>query len=132
MIREKRSPDPGETATAVRAPVGAVEESYRRLAAGRALVLTPGTLEVRMANPFSTVETPFRVTTPKGWWFGNCGWDALGIPATLATDGTVETTCPDCDTPLAVRVEGGAARDADAVLHLLLPAREWWKDIIFT
>jgi hypothetical protein len=36
-----------------------------------------------MANPFSAVPTPFLVRSGDRSWYGNCIWDALGIPAML-------------------------------------------------
>ena len=44
-----------------------------------------------MANPFSAVPTDFKVTSRGRTYFGNCIWDALGIPAILGADGLVET-----------------------------------------
>jgi hypothetical protein len=62
-----------------------------------------------------------------------CVWDALGILAALGTDGSVVTACPCCAAPLTVEVRAGeVAADPDAVVHFLLPAREWYADLEFT
>ena len=109
-----------------------VEASFRRLEAARVLVLAPGTLNIWMANPLSATPTSFRVETDRGSWWGTCIWDALGIPAMLATDGTVSTSCPDCNEPFELRIEGQALRPVDGVAHFAVPARRWWENIAFT
>lgn len=131
VVATRRAPSTTETAAALGVPTAEVEAAYRRLAEGRVLVLTPGTLEVRMANPFSAVPTNFRVETREAWHWGNCAWDALGISAALRADAVVRTTCGDCGAPLHVRVAGGRVH-GHAVMHLALPARRWWEDIVFT
>jgi len=105
------------------------EAAFRRLEAGRVLVLAPGTLGVWMANPLSAVPTEFRVETPSGSHFGNCAWDAFGVIAMLGGEGTIFTHCPDCNEPLEFRVEGGELQPAEAVAHFAVPARRWWENI---
>jgi hypothetical protein len=109
-----------------------VEASYRRLEAGRVLVLAPGTLNIWMANPLSATPTPFRVETDRGSWWGTCIWDALGIAAMLGADGTVSTFCPDCNEPFELRVENQALQPVEGVAHFAVPARRWWENIAFT
>jgi len=67
-------------------------------------------------------------------WWGLCAWDAFGIPAALGSDGVVQAACADvCGVPLEVRLAGDAVGALDGVvMGFALPAREWWKDIIFT
>lgn len=109
------------------------EASLRRLDEAHALVLLPGTTELWMANPFSAVETPHRVLCEGRSWFGNCAWDALGIPGALHADGRVESECACCGEPLALEVrEGRIAEGAELLAHILVPARRWWDDIAFT
>ena len=110
----------------------AVEASFRRLEDAHVLVLAPGTANVWMAPPLSATPTSFRVETPRGSWWGNCVWDALGVPAMLGCDGTVSTFCPDCSQPMELRVEGGELRPAEGVAHFAVPARRWWENIGFT
>ena len=112
---------------------GEVADAYRRLHAAHALVLEPGSTEIRMLNPFSAVETPHRVDAGGRRWFANCAWDALGIPAALHTDGTVRSACPDCGEPLELEVRDGELARGDGLLvHFVVPARQWWDDIAFT
>jgi len=67
-----------------------VVESLQRLAAGRVIVLRD---EIVMAAPFSAVVTPFLVESAGMTYFGNCIWDALGIPAMLHRDAEIRTSC---------------------------------------
>jgi hypothetical protein len=110
-----------------------VEDGLRRLHDAHALVLHPGTTEIRMANPFSAVPTPHRVECEGRSWYANCAWDALGIPAALHADGRVESECADCGERVELEVrDGRLARGADLLVHFLVPARRWWDDIGFT
>ena len=106
-----------------------VEPALRRLHDAHALVLESDRTEIRMANPFSAVPTPHRVEAGGRSWYGNCAWDALGIPAALHVDGHVSTTCPDCEGRIVYRVEGGRLADPHGVVHFGVPAAKWWDDI---
>ena len=97
-----------------------------------ALVLDADSGEIRMANPFSAVPTPFRVRTADRQWYANCAWDAFGVCAALHVDGRIETSCPDCGEPLAVEVQDGRPSDDTLLFHSLVPAAHWWDDIVFT
>lgn len=109
-----------------------VRAGWRRLHEEHALVLEPSTGDIRMANPFSAIPTAFRVQAGGRWWYGNCAWDAFGIPAALHVDGHVETSCPDCAEPIAVEVLDRRPSDEGLVFHCLVPAGHWWDDIVFT
>ena len=125
-------PSVAEVAEALRRPQTEVEEAFRQLEAARVLVFAPGTLNIWMANPLCAVPTPFRVETPRGAWWGTCIWDALGIPAMLASDATIATFCPDCNEPMELRVDGGVLTRAEGVAHFAVPARRWWENIGYT
>jgi hypothetical protein len=122
-----RAPAPGEVGDPE-----AVLAAWRRLHDAHALVLNPATDELRMANPFSAVPTSYRVHACGRWWYANCAWDAFGICAALHADGRVETSCPDCGEPLAVEVRDERPDDESLVFQCLVPARDWWADIVFT
>ena len=133
FIHTGAAPAPAELARALDLDPDDVTDAYRRLHDAHALVLRPGTTEIRMLNPFSAVETPHRVEAGGRSWFANCAWDALGIPAALHTDGSVASECPDCGKPLALEVrDGRLARGAGLLVHFVVPARDWWDDIAFT
>jgi hypothetical protein len=108
-----------------------VREAWRRLHDAHALVLDSAG-EVRMANPFSAVPTPHRVSARGRWWYANCAWDALGICAALGEDGRIETTCLDCGEELAFDVRDGQSSEEGLVFHCLVPAGQWWDDIVYT
>ncbi len=127
-----RAPTAGEVAAQLGTSQEAVESAWRRLHDAHALVLSPGTAEIRMANPFSAVPTAYRVRADGRWWYANCAWDAFGICAALHADGRIETSCPDCGEPLAVDVRGERPSDERLLFHCLVPAARWWEDIVFT
>jgi hypothetical protein len=112
--------------------VGADDAAFQRLHDAHALVLEPGGTAIRMLNPFSAVPTAYRAEAGGRSWFGNCVWDAFGIPAALGVDGHVSTTCLDCGEALEVEIVASRPRPSDLVAHILLPARRWWDDIAFT
>jgi Alkylmercury lyase len=113
-------------------PVADVQAGWQRLHDAHALVLDHPGQEILMANPFSAVPTPHRVEAGGRWWFGNCAWDAFGICAALASDGRIESECPDCSGPVAVDVRDGWPSDRTLLFHCLVPAAHWWDDIVFT
>ena len=113
------------------APADEVIESLKRLAAGRALVMQRDRDEILMAPPFSAVATPFVVESGGVSYFGNCIWDALGIPAMLRRDAEIHASCGDCGTAMEVRVENGVAH-GEGLIHFALPPAQWWNDVVFT
>lgn len=109
-----------------------VRAGLQRLAAGRVLVLEPARGEILMANPFSAVPTPFLVETARYRAFGNCIWDALGIPVMLRAPARVVSACGCCGSLMSLDVdERGVSGDA-GVAHFAVPAARWWEDIVFT
>ncbi len=108
-----------------------VSAGWQRLHDAHALVLDSAG-EIRMANPFSAVPTPYRVNARGRWWYGNCAWDAFGICAALGADGRIETNCADCGEELGVDVRGARPDDESLFFHCLVPAAGWWDDIVFT
>jgi len=105
--------------------------SFERLAAAHILVLQPENREILMANPFSAVPTPFRVEIGKMSSYGNCIWDALGIPAMLGKDARIVTSCGDCGAAAIVQVKKDKVH-GQGLLHFAIPARLWWNNIVFT
>jgi hypothetical protein len=127
-----RAPTAHEVAGKGDLAVADVVSGWRRLHEQHALVLDPGTAEIRMANPFSAVPTAYRVQADGRWWYANCAWDAFGICAALHADGRIESSCPDCGEALAVEVHDQRPGDESLLFHCLVPAARWWDDIVFT
>ena len=127
-----RVPDVSDIAESLAQPRAAIEDSLRRLEAGRVLVLAPGTTTIWMAHPFSAVPTDFPVDVNRRTYFGNCIWDALGIPAILGADGVVTTRCPDCGEPLVLKVQKDRLSHSEGLIHFAVPAARWWDNIGFT
>lgn len=134
-IRERGAvPLVSEVAARAAVPEADVAASFARLAADRTMILRPGTAEILSFNPFAAGPTDFRVRAAGRDWSALCAWDAFGVVAALDTDGVVLGHCADvCGVPLEVRLAGAAVGALDGVvMQFGLPAREWWKDIIFT
>jgi hypothetical protein len=109
-----------------------VAAAMRRLHEAHALVLEPDESRVRMANPFSAIPTPHRAYANGRWWYANCAWDAFGILAALDVDGHVASSCPDCASPIEIDVRDRRPVADGHVVHINVPARRWWDDIVFT
>ena len=121
-----------EVADTLGISISMVKDAYQRLAQGHVLVLQPESGEILMANPFSSVPTPFLVKVEdKGWW-SNCIWDALGILAMLDKDGQVRSSCPDCGEGLRLTIKSGELENTSLVAHFSVPAMQWWDYIVFT
>jgi hypothetical protein len=130
-MRSGMPPKVDEVARAMSTTPDEVIAAFERLAAAHVLVLQPATNEILMAAPFSAVPTPFRVKAGGVSAYGNCIWDALGIPAMLKRDARIITSCADCGTAAEITVQNSVV-NGQGVLHFAVPAREWWNDIVFT
>jgi hypothetical protein len=109
-----------------------VRASLQRLAAGHILVLQKETGEILMANPISAVPTPFRVNAGQHEYYGNCIWDAMGIPAMLKQDAFIQASCSCCGTAMSLEIKGGSLQPASGLAHFAIPAAHWWDDVVFT
>lgn len=87
---------------------------------------------IRMALPFSAVETGHSVTAGDQSWRANCAWDTLAIPAALDTDAVVEAAWMDSGEPVDLAIVGGDLDHSDGFIHFKIPARKWWDDIVET
>ena|SRR5687768_5069037 len=132
FVEDGRAPTVEDVATAAGITANEIEAAWLRLSDAHALVLHEGTSQVMMLNPFSAVTTGYRVHADGRWWFGNCAWDAFGICAALHVDGRIEATCADCGEVIEVEVRDERADPDTLVFHCLVPAAQWWDDIVFT
>jgi hypothetical protein len=130
-VRTGAPPTVAEVARAFDLPEADVAAAYERLAAGRAIVLRPETRDIVMAPPFSAVPTRYLVEVAGRDYWGNCIWDALGIPVMLAADGTITATCGDCDARMRLAISG-VELTGSGVVHFAVPARRWWEDVVYT
>lgn len=98
-----------------------------------ALFLDPGTTNIRIANPFSAVPTPFIVDVNGKRYWANCAWDSFGVIAALqAAEGVIHASCAQSGTPLQLEIQQGEVVSTPARIHLLVPFRQWYEDMIFT
>lgn len=109
-----------------------VEAVYGELDQRHAFFLEPGTLDIRIANPFSAVPTDFLVEANGNRYWANCGWDALGIPAALRADAHISAACAFSGEPISLRVRNGQLLPTSAVVHFVVPFARWYEDMIFT
>jgi hypothetical protein len=127
-----RAPNADETAAAFALTHAEAASAYEALHARHAFFLNPGTHEIRMANPFSNIETPFRVHADGKTYFANCAWDSLGIPAALGRDADVEAACAHSGQPVRLQVRDGEVSESDVLVHFLVPFERWYADLAFT
>jgi hypothetical protein len=125
-------PSAGDVAARVGAAVPEVREIFRRLQAQRVLVLDADGESIRMAPPFSGVETQHRVIAAGVSYYANCAWDALGIPAALRRPAMVHSRCEQSREPLTLAVSERGPEASDWLFHCVVPAARWWDDIVFT
>jgi hypothetical protein len=110
-----------------------VEAAFGRLHGQRLLVPEPGDPgRLRMAPPFSGVETPFPVEARGRRYYANCVWDALGVAAALHTDAVIPAADGSTGEPITLEVRGGRPVPVDCVIHFAVPAARWWEDILYT
>jgi hypothetical protein len=135
FVEHSRPPTVSETAQAFQITDDEARTAYQRLHDAHTLLLDPGTTEVRMANPLSAVETPYRVTVNGRTYFANCAWDSIGIPAMLGADATIEAVYTNRDgsqSPAHYATEGGTLRGDDGLVHFPLPFHRWYDNQIHT
>jgi hypothetical protein len=132
MVATSAAPTAAETAKALSCSVDEAEEAYRALAEAHMIVLRPCSTTIWMAMPFSNMQSAFTVISGGRAYYAPCAWDAFGIPATLAADARIFTTCADCGGALERKVVGGTLPESRGVVHFALPARRWWEDVGFT
>jgi hypothetical protein len=127
-----RAPSVEETSARFALSTEEAVSVYDELHQRHALFLQPGTHRILMANPFSGVETPFRVHANDKTYFANCAWDSLGIPAALHADAVVEAVCSQSGEQIHITVAGREVHAPNALVHFLVPFREWYNDLVFT
>jgi hypothetical protein len=127
-----RAPNVDETAAALALTHEEVASAYEALHAKHAFFLNPGTHDILMANPFSNIETSFRVHADGKTYFANCAWDSLGIPAALHCDADVDAVCSQSGEAVTLRVRDGEVSNSDVRVHFLVPFTHWYDDLVHT
>ncbi|MGQ0602727.1 MAG: organomercurial lyase [Anaerolineales bacterium] len=98
-----------------------------------ALFLEPGTLNIRMANPFSGVPTQFEVDIEGKTYWANCAWDCFGIVAALhANEATLRAQCTHSGEALHLKFTNRQPEPADWRVHFQVPFRHWYDDLVHT
>ena len=105
-----------------------VASALGRLQEQRQVALVEGSTRIWMAHPFSGIETPYQAVIGDQSWYANCAWDALAILALL---GDGEARASGAAGELVWKVENGNVSPR-GIVHLLVPARNFWDDIGFT
>ena len=131
LVEHERPPAIDGTSAALGITAEQAREAYERLHRRHALFLEPGTLNVRMAHPFSAHPTPFHVHVGTHAYYANCAWDMLGIPAALNADARIEAVYADTGAPAQFGVTDGHVHGS-GVVSFALPFRQWYDDLIFT
>ncbi len=128
-----KPPTPATIAAVLQCSAQEVESAYQRLYQKRLLVLDPGTTsQIRMAPPFSGIETQHVTKIDGKSYYANCAWDAFGIAAALNSDADIESTCGDCGEPLSFQIKNSKPLPQECVIHFAVPAAQWWNDIVYT
>ena len=109
-----------------------VTQIFAELREQRVLLLEPDGVTIRMAPPFSGIETTHIVRTRRETYYANCAWDALGIAAALNTAATVRSRCAHTLEPLKLHVGIDGPAASPWVFHSLVPAAQWWNDLVHT
>ena len=98
-----------------------------------ALFLDPGTTNIRIANPFSAVPTPFVVDVNGKRYWANCAWDSFGVIAALqAAEGAIHATCAQSGAPLYLQIQQGEVVKSTAIIHVLVPFQQWYENMVYT
>ncbi|HJR44748.1 MAG TPA: organomercurial lyase [Actinomycetota bacterium] len=130
FVEEQRAPTPAEIATQLGLTTTEVTSRLQELAEAHVIALVPESEAVWLVHPFCALPAPFEVVSGERRWDAICIWDALGILGLVGSDGSVSTSCPDCDQEMRLEVRGGeVAGPAGAVVHYGVPAARWYEDI---
>jgi hypothetical protein len=133
FARTTKAPTVSDIAAQLAAPLDQVQAAFDELHKQRLLVPEPGDkTRIRMAPPFSAIETPFRVTVDDREYFAPCAWDAFGISAALHDDAVIRTSDAHTGEAMTLVVRDGTPEQQPCVVHIAVPAAHWWDDIIYT
>jgi hypothetical protein len=131
VVASGKAPTVAQAASEMGGSDAQVRAGYARLSESHAFMLTEGGELWRVA-PFSALPTAFPVATGGLTYYANCIWDALGIPAMLGQDATIPASCGCCNLEMTLRVKAGSLLPHEGLIHVAVPARRWYEDVVFT
>jgi alkylmercury lyase-like protein len=131
VVATGKAPTVAQAAAEMGGSEAAVRAAYARLGESHAFMLTEKGELWRVA-PFSAIPTPFPVESGGRTYYANCIWDALGVPAMLGQDATIPASCACCNLEMTLRVKAGSLLPHEGVIHVAVPARRWYEDVVFT
>lgn len=132
IVANERPPSVEEAAFALGRPPEAIQAAYTWLHARHALFLDADGRTIRMAHPFSATAADYRVLANGRSYYANCALDMLGIPAALHADALVEARMAGSGEPITLTIQAGHVHGHGEVVHLLVPFRHWYDDLVFT
>ncbi len=133
LARTGQAPTAADVAASLGASLDQVLAAFKQLHQRRLLVPEPGEpARIRMAPPFSGVETPHQVLIGNTSYYANCIWDAMGIPAAMHQDARIETSDGHTGEEITLFVKDSAPQPEPCVVHFAVPAALWWQDILHT
>jgi len=127
-----RHPSVEETATHFNITAAEAGEYYKELDKHHAFFLDSGTLNIRMAWPFSAIPTDFKVHANGRTYYANCAWDMLGVPALLQCDAVMDAKFTESNEPVQLEVKNGQVTNSELLVHFPLPFSRWYDDLVFT
>lgn len=107
----------------------------KELESSRHILLLPGTQRILMANPFSSITTPFVSLAGGKKYFANCAWDAIALHVMLGQDVEVESFCHHCAEPVRIHLSQGrvvSSRPESPLVFLSVPAAKWFDNLVNT
>ena len=110
-------------------------DRFKALESDHHILLVPGTQRILMANPYSAVNTPFRVHVGDRQYFANCAWDTVSMHVMLGMDARVESYCHHCAEPIRIMLSGGKAVSGSPkapLIFLSTPVANWYDNLINT
>jgi len=131
VVATGKAPTVAQAAEEMGSSEAAVRAGYARLSESHAFMLTESGELWRVA-PFAAIPTPFPVESGGRTYYANCIWDALGVPAMLGQDATIPASCACCNLEMTLRVKAGSLLPHEGVIHVAVPARRWYEDVVFT
>lgn len=132
FLRTGTAPTVATAAADLQRTEAAVREAFATVAATGVFTLDRDTGEIWRAAPFCAVPTGFPVECDGARVWGTCAWDALGIAAMLHKQASIAASCGCCNQPMQMSAGPEGLSGDQGVIHIAVPARDWYEDLVFT